>query len=61
MQEFTVFNVAQIDTLPATAEQLKAAYLLLSKELLYTKCEWPSRAPEVLQPYWKHTLELSLM
>ena len=63
LQESSVFNVAQIDTLPFTAKQLKAATRhdpLLSKVLLYTKCGWPSTVSEVLQPYWKRRLELSL-
>ena len=62
-QESTVFNIAQIDTLPVTAKQLKAATRqdqVLSKVLLYTKCGWPSTIPEVLQPYWKRRLEISL-
>ena len=63
LQESSVFNVAQIDTLPVTAKQLKATTHhdpLLSKVLLYTKCGWPSTVPEVLQSYWKRRLEPSL-
>ena len=63
LQESSVFNVAQIDTLPVTVKQLKAATRhdpLLSKVLLYTKCGWPSTVLKVLQPYWKCRLELSL-
>ena len=63
LQESSVFNLARIDTLPVTAKQLKAATRhdpLLSKVLLYTKCGWPSTFLEVLQPYWKRRLELSL-
>ena len=62
-QESTVFNIAQIDTLPVTAKQLKAAThqdSVLSKVLLYTKCGWPLTIPEVLKPYWKRRLEISL-
>ena len=62
-QESTVFNIAQIDTLPVTAKQLKAAThqdSVLSKVLLYTKCGWPSTIPEVLKLYWKCRLEISL-
>ena len=62
-QESTVFNIAQIDTLPVTVKQLKAATRqdsVLSKVLLYTKCGWPSTIPEVLKPYWKRRLEISL-
>ena len=63
MQESSVFNVAQIDTLPVTAKQLRTVTRqdpVLSKVLLYTKCGWPSTIPDVLQPYWKRRLELSL-
>ena len=27
---------------------------------MYTKCGWPSTIPEVLQPYWKRRLEISV-
>jgi len=54
--ESMVFNIAQIDTLPVTVKQLKAATRqdpVLSKVLLYTKCGWPSTIPDALQLYWK--------
>jgi len=62
-RESSVFNIAQIDTLPVTVTQLKAATRqdpILSKVLLYTKSGWPLTVPEVLKPYWKHQLEISL-
>ena len=62
-QESTVFSIAQIDALPVTAKQLKAATRqdsVLSKVLPYTKCGWPSTIPDVLQPYWKRCQEISL-
>ena len=55
-----MFNIAQTDTLPVTAKQLKAATCqdsVLSKVL---SASWPSKIPDVLQPYWKRRLEISL-
>ena len=61
-QETTIFNIGQIELLPVTSQQLKAATrnnALLSKVLLYSKTGWPAVVPELLKPYWKRRLESS--
>ena len=63
LPEPSIFNVRQIEALPVTSVQLKAATRrdpILSKVLLHTKRGWPSKVPEVWKPYWNRHLELSL-
>jgi len=46
-----------------TSQQLKAVTrcdLVLSKVLLYSKTGWPVTVPELLKPYWKRRLEISI-
>ena len=52
--EPTVFNIAQIESLPITAMQIEQATRtdrVLSKVLRYTKSGWPSKEEDVLKPY----------
>ena len=51
----TVFNVAQLESLPVTAEQLRAATgcdQILGKVLLLTQKGWPRKVNDDLKPYW---------
>ena len=50
-----VFTVAQLDSLPVTAEQLGKATRtdpILSKVRRFTKSGWPHQVKECLKPYW---------
>ena len=50
----TVFNVAQLESLPVTAEQLRAATgcdQILGKVLLLTQKGWPTKVNDDLKPY----------
>ena len=58
-----VFVVRQIEALPVTAVELRAATRcdpILSKVLQYTKKGWPSKVPEVLKPYHNRRDQLTL-
>jgi len=62
-QETSIFNICQIESLPVTSQQLKAVTRtdpVLSKVLLYSKNGWPVTVPELLKPYWKRRLEISI-
>ena len=62
-QETTIFNIGQIESLPVTSQQLKAATrndALLSKVPLYSMTGWLAVVPELLKPYWKRHLEISI-
>ena len=53
--DLEVFNVAQVDALPVTAQQLGQATcsdLILSK---YTRKHWPEMVNKCLKPYWTRT------
>ena len=50
-----VFTVAQLDSLPVTAEQLGQATRtdpILSEVCRFTKSGWPHQVKECLKPYW---------
>ena len=58
-----VFNVAQIDALPVTAQQLGKATRsdpILSKVWRYTRTKWPDKMKECLKPYWNRRNELTI-
>ena len=58
-----VFNVAQVDALPVTAQQLGQATRsdpILSKVWHYTKTKWPDKVKECLKPYWNRRHELTV-
>ena len=58
-----VFNVAQVDSLPVTAEQIGQATRrdpLLSKVLRFTQSGWPQKVPEHLKPFWNRRDELTI-
>ena len=49
-----VFNVAQVDELLVTAQQLGQAtgsYPIFSKVWQYTRTRWPEKVKECLKPY----------
>ena len=58
-----VFTVAQLDSLPVTAEQLGQATRtdpILSKVRRFTKSGWPNQVQECLKPYWYRRNEITL-
>ena len=60
--EVSLFNVAQINLLPVTAQQvdrLTKTDPCLSKVLQYTKQGWPSTVPEELKPYKQRADEIT--
>ena len=59
----TVFNVAQLESLPVTAEQLRAATgcdQILGKVLLLTQKGWPTKVNDDLKPYWIRQDEITI-
>ena len=59
----TVFNVAQLESLPVTAEQLRAATgcdQILGKVLLLTQKGWPTKVNDDLKPYWIRRDEITI-
>ena len=58
-----IFVVRQIEALPVTAVELRAATRrdpILSKVLQYTKRGWPAKVPDVLKPYHNRRDQLTL-
>ena len=58
-----VFTVAQLDSLPAAAEQPGKSTQqdpLLSKVRCFTKSGWPQEVKGCLKPYWNRRHELSV-
>ena len=58
-----VFTVAQLDSLPVTAEQLGKATRtdpILSKACRFTKLGWPHQVKECLKPYWYQRNEITV-
>ena len=60
-----VFNVAQVDALPVTAQQLGQTTRsdpILSKVWQYTRKHWPEKVndSECLKPYWNRCHELTI-
>ena len=58
-----VFNVSQMEALPVTVRNLRAATFsdrILSKVIRYTKGSWPSQVPAHLRPYLHRRNELTV-
>ena len=58
-----MFNVAQIQALPLTFQDIKSAtkrYATLSRVLEYVKRVWPKEVPSNVQPYVQRQTELSV-
>ena len=56
-----VFNVAQVEALPLTSQQIATATKkdpVLNQVFRYTQSGWPSEVAEVLLPYWNCRSEL---
>ena len=61
--EPSVFNVAQIESLPVTAEQVETYSRtdpVISKVLCHTKRGWPSQPAESLKPFFQKRSELTV-
>ena len=61
--EASIFNLAQLDSLPVTATQVEQATRTdpeLSKVLEYTRYGWPKQVPEALKPFETRRLELTV-
>ena len=61
--EVSLFNVAQVNSLPITAQQidrLTKSDPCLSKVLQYTRQGWPSTVPEQLKPYKQRANEITI-
>ena len=61
--ETTLFNIAQIEYLPVTAEQVQRATAkdaLLSRVLQFTKKGWPTAVDESLLGYFNRRHEISV-
>ena len=62
VSEATVFNIAQVDSLPVTVSQVEAATRsdpVLSRVLRYTRTGWPVKVQEELKPYIRRKDELA--
>ena len=60
--EVSLFNVAQINSLPVTAQQIDRFTKTdpcLSKVLQYTRQGWPSTVPEEMKPYKQRANEMT--
>ena len=58
-----VFNVAQLESLPITSQQLGQVTrkdMILSKVWRYCKSGWPTTVPDCLKPYWNRRNELTI-
>lgn len=58
-----VFNVAQVEALPLTSQQIATATKkdpVLSQVFRYTQSGWPSEVAEVLLPYWNRRSEFTI-
>jgi len=63
MDETNIFNIAQVEALPITAEQVAIKTKrdpLLSQVCCYTQSGWPTEVDSVLLPYWNRRTELSI-
>ncbi len=61
--DLPIFNISQIEFLPVTPRQLRAATrsdTLLSKVFRYTRNEWPQDVPHCLRPYFDRRNELTV-
>ena len=62
-QDASLFNIAQIDSLPVTCQEVQGATRndpILSKVYQFTKKGWPDKASEVLKPYQSRANELTV-
>jgi len=63
MDETNIFNMAQVEALPITAEQVALTTKrdpLLTQVYHYTQSDWPTEVDSVLLPYWNHQTEFSI-
>ena len=63
MSDESVFNVAQIETLPVSASKLRKATrndAILGRVYCYVLKGWPNELPGLLKPYWIGQTELTL-
>ena len=61
--EPAVFNVTQLESLPVTSQQLRAATRtdpVLSKVIHYVRSGWPQDCTPTLRPYWSRRFELTV-
>ena len=61
--ELSIFNIAQIEFLPVTAEQIQSVTRndpVLSKVLIYTRRGWPHQVPDIMNPYSKQAQEITV-
>ena len=61
--EVTVFNIAQIDSLPVSSTKLRAATRddpLFSKVLHYVRKGWPQNIVQILYSFWRKSKELTV-
>ena len=59
----TLFNITQIESLPLTAQQIEQATRndkILSKVLQYTKRGWPSQEEDVMKPYCQRSEQITV-
>ena len=58
-----IFNISQMEALPVTVRQLRAATAadpVLSKVFRYTRGRWPREIPAYLRPYFHRRNELTV-
>ncbi len=63
LTDVQMFNIAQVDALPVTAQQLGQATRsdpILSKVWHYTRTRWPENVQDCLKPYWNRRHELTI-
>ena len=63
MDEVNIFNLAQVEALPTTAEQVATATKkdpLLSQVYHYTQSGWPNEVDDVLLSFWNPRFELKI-
>lgn len=61
--EDTMFNVAQMQSLPGSSSEIEGAThgdLLLSRVQRYVSQGWPQKVPEATYPYWLKRNELTV-
>ena len=59
MDEVDIFNLAQVEALPTTTEQVATATKkdpLLSQVYRYTQSGWPNEVNDVLLSFWNHQI-----
>ena len=61
--EPSIFNIAQIESLPVTAARVRQASStdpVVSKVIRYTQGGWPTEVDEGLRPFWRRRHELTV-